>query len=291
MTTLLGVLMSRTSLCTVAGVQQCLRERRLHGLLPMLAAASASGLVLLACSALVPGQVVLPRDQPIGVRLLVGGALLGVGALVNGACYLGSVLYIGRGNANFLLTLLGLGVAARIAGAPMMAADGAPLRMAMGPTFLAGALLFALLLWVALRAWHRSVVLAAAAAGLLAGLVYALHPAWSYGVVIDSLALSRWMESAALLSAAMLFVGATLGALSQHRWQFVMPAPLRAARCLAGGFLMGWGAHLVPGGNDMLLLWAIPGLTLYGVLAYLAMVATIVLAMAGRTAVRPAPAA
>jgi hypothetical protein len=41
---------------------------------------------------------------------------------------------------------------------------------------------------------------------------------------------------------------------------------------------MGLGAALVPGGNDMLLLWAIPGLTLYGVLAYLIMLAVIALA-------------
>ena len=31
---------------------------------------------------------------------------------------------------------------------------------------------------------------------------------------------------------------------------------------------MGIGAAQVPGGNDLLLLWAIPGLTIYGVLAY-----------------------
>ena len=38
---------------------------------------------------------------------------------------------------------------------------------------------------------------------------------------------------------------------------------------------MGCGAALVPGGNDSLLLWAIPGLTLYGTLAYFLMLATI----------------
>jgi hypothetical protein len=34
---------------------------------------------------------------------------------------------------------------------------------------------------------------------------------------------------------------------------------------------MGFGAARVPGGNDLLLLWAIPGLTIYGALAYASM--------------------
>ena len=43
---------------------------------------------------------------------------------------------------------------------------------------------------------------------------------------------------------------------------------------------MGCGAALIPGGNDNLLLWAIPGLTLYGVVAFGLMLAVIALAFA-----------
>jgi uncharacterized protein len=49
----------------------------------------------------------------------------------------------------------------------------------------------------------------------------------------------------------------------------------RGLRCAGGGLIMGCGAALVPGGNDSLLLWAIPGLTIYGALAYLFMLVTI----------------
>ena len=55
-----------------------------------------------------------------------------------------------------------------------------------------------------------------------------------------------------------------------------------AAARLAGGILMGSGALLVPGGNDTLMLWAIPGLTFYGLTAYLVMIATILVTMAMR---------
>jgi Sulphur transport len=91
-----------------------------------------------------------------------------------------------------------------------------------------------------------------------------------------------------LASALMLFAGATLGALLQHRWRLAPLEPLRAARCLAGGFVMGWGAHLVPGGNDMLLLWAIPGLALYGLLAYLVMLVTVAALLCLPQLLRPA---
>ena len=48
---------------------------------------------------------------------------------------------------------------------------------------------------------------------------------------------------------------------------------------LWGGILMGLGAALVPGGNDVLLLNAIPGLSAHALPAYLAMLAGIAIAL------------
>ena len=48
---------------------------------------------------------------------------------------------------------------------------------------------------------------------------------------------------------------------------------------LWGGILMGLGAVLVPGGNDVLLLNAIPGLCAHGLPAFLAMLAGIAIAL------------
>jgi toxin CptA len=148
--------------------------------------------------------------------------------------------------------------------------------------------LFALLLVLAARALRGAALYAAAGAGLVAAFIYAWHPAWSYGVVIETLAHAHTGMMTGLASALMLFAGATLGALLQHRWRLAPLEPLRAARCLAGGFVMGWGAHLVPGGNDMLLLWAIPGLALYGLLAYLVMLVTVAALLCLPQLLRPA---
>ena len=47
-----------------------------------------------------------------------------------------------------------------------------------------------------------------------------------------------------------------------------------------GGFLMGLGAAVIPGGNDGLILAALPALSVGGAVAYVVMLATIMTALA-----------
>jgi hypothetical protein len=274
----LGVVLSRVSLCAVAGVQQAVSARNYAGLQRLALAAGSAGVVLLVLAGLVPGMVLLPGAVTLGPGVIVGGVLLGLGALLNGGCYLGSVLYLGSGNFNFLFTLAGIGVGARIAVELAHAAGmvGAA-RAAMGPMWIAGAIGFALLVIVLVRRGRSSAAWLAVCAGVLAGLVYARHPAWSYGTVLETLSHGRHalMDWTANLSALLLFAGALAGAAMAGRFHLQRPTLLRALRCGVGGLVMGFGAALVPGGNDVLLLWAIPGLTPYGTLAYLIMLAVI----------------
>jgi hypothetical protein len=116
-------------------------------------------------------------------------------------------------------------------------------------------------------------------AGLLAGLVYARQPGWSYGTALEALFYGRWdlAQWRTSLSAVALFAGAIGEAALAGRFLMQPPNLQRALRCLVGGSVMGFGAALVPGGNDNLLLWAIPGLTRYGVLAYGLMLGVIVM--------------
>lgn len=280
MTLAFGAVLSRVSLCAVAGVQQAVSARNYAGLQRIALAAGSAGVVLLLLAGLVPGSVLLPGAVPLGASVIVGGMLLGLGALVNGGCYLGSVLYLGSGNFNFLFTLAGIGAGARIAEAllPATGMHGAT-HAAMGPLWIGGAVGFALLVIVLVRRGRSSAAWLAVCAGVLAGLVYARHPGWSYGTVLETLAHGRHalMDWTANLSALLLFAGALAGAAMTGRFHLQWPTLLRALRCAAGGLVMGFGAALVPGGNDMLLLWAIPGLTLYGAMAYLIMLAVIAL--------------
>jgi len=288
-TVLLGAALSRVSLCAVAAVQRCVVARDYTGVQRLLIAASAAGIVLLACSAWAPMRSGLPGGLPITPALLCGALLLGAGALLNGACYLGSVLYLGNGNMNFLFTLLGLGTGSWAAGhwhGALATASASATGTAAVPAALrwAAFALFALLALLLLSGRVRRRTLAwAALAGVVAGLVYARHPGWSYGQVIDALAggdLSR-MSWLANLAALALFAGAIGASCYAGSWQWQRPGALRALRCLGGGALMGLGAKLIPGGSDMLLLWSIPGLALYGAVAYAIMLALLAALFSG----------
>ena len=284
LTLALGALLSRVSLCAVAGVQQAIATRNFAGLERLALAACGAGLTLLLLAGLLPAEVRLPNDAQFHTGLIAGGVLLALGAMINGGCYLGSVLYLGPGNLNFLFTLAGIALGLRAAAslAPLPITTAPMLRMAMGHLWLLGLGLFALIGALLIRRRWRQAQWLALGAGLLAGLVYARHPGWSYGTVLDALArepasLVHWRAYSPALA---LFAGAIGGAVLAGRFALQRPMPLRALRCLAGGAIMGFGAALIPGGNDSLLLWAIPGLTWYGALAFGVMLAVLALGFA-----------
>ena len=290
LTFLLGAALSRVSLCAVAAAQQCAAAREVAGLLRLLLAACASGIALLALSRVLLAPELLPRHLPIGGMLIMGSMLLAAGALLNGACYLGSVLYAGSGNANYLFTLIGLGAGMRGIewwatphDSPAFAAPVSTPTVA-ATLWWSGLLLYGLVVVLALRSGRtRGVALWPLLAGLLAGLVYACQPGWSYGHVIGSLARGDWRANTWLGNGAALalFAGAIAGSIAAGRWRWQRPSAVRVLRCLAGGALMGIAAMLIPGGNDMLLLWSIPGLALYGGVAYGIMLLVLVLMFGG----------
>jgi len=275
----LGALLSRVSLCAVAAMQQLVVGRSASGLGRLLLAASGAALSLLLLAGLLPGSVWLPVDAPLRAGLIAGGALLGLGAMINGGCYLGSVLYLGTGNLNFLFTLAGIGIGLRATAALFPASIGVTsgLRMASGPVWIVGVCVCVVVIVLLIRTDRSTSRWLVLLTGLLAGLVYARRPGWSYGGVLQSLLQGRvglmtWRDNACAL---LLFTGAVAGAVASGRARWQPPEWHRSLRCAAGGLIMGAGAALVPGGNDMLLLWSIPGLTVYGALAYAVMLATI----------------
>ena len=288
----LGACLARRSLCMVAAIREYVVERRLVGVYAQLIALCAAGAVLTLLATALPGVVQLPADRGVSLPVVVGAVILGAGALVNGGCYLGSVLYLGRGRSEFLFTLVGIAAASRLAPASswLSMQTGAAVRSLMGdPPYLATGVfvLVAVVVAAALRGdrvGRRALIralLGAAITGTIAGLLYARHPHWSYGSVLDALAHAdaRAIDWVANAAAAALFAGALTGSWLAGDWQLRRPSWLRSLRCLAGGALMGVGAALIPGGNDLLVLWAVPGLTAYGIVAYATLVATIALPM------------
>ena len=297
---LMGFAIQRGGTCTVAAVDEILSQRRAHRLLAMLEASLwvVGGLAL---AQLAHWSGSMPGGHAVTRWTVVGGALLGLGAWVNGACVFGAIARLGSGQWAQAITPVGffcgcLGVTALAlnghAGDPATP-TGSPLWMAAGwlaPVFMFYALwrvgpgLLASLRdpgsagrWAA-GAW------APHAATIVIGVTFVftllLAGPWAYTDVLarsaqglrDGMASGDWHELALPLALFVaLCAGALVGGWSAGRWSPTAPTLPALSRAFLGGALMGWGSLLIPGSNDGLILIGIPLFRPYAWLAFACM--------------------
>jgi hypothetical protein len=286
----MGFAIQRGATCTVAAVNEVIEKRRFRRLLAMVEAS-----VWVAGGLLVAQSLHLLRDMPAGYPVtgltVLGAALLGLGAAVNGACVFGAIARLGSGQWAYAFTPLGFYVGC----ATVQAVFSPPAfqRLAYGsvvlraPGWIALAfIVFALwrvgrpllAVWrgrqsglrrmLAQRVWQPH------AATTVIGIAYffmlLLAGSWAYTDVLAELA--RSMMAASLPARAMLLafllLGAVLGGWSAGLLRSTRISLRRLSACFAGGMLMGWGSLLIPGGNDGLVLVGMPLLWPYAWLAF-----------------------
>lgn len=302
-----GFALQRGNICVVAAVYDGVEEgdwRRFLALFEC-AAWALLGLLLAAVFGWMP-----LRDWPAQPSLalaILGGALFGAGALVNGACAMGTIGRLGAGELAFLA--MPAGFAAGAAGAGAL---GARLGRADAAAFTGGSLalllvalcVFALLrVWTALRAIPSAAALKAAilaprwppalamaAIAFVNVSLFLLIFSWPYTTLLVDIARGSAMDVAARsFLAAALVIGAGVGAASAGRFAWRAPNVGAVASCFGGGVLMGLGGALIPGGNDALVLIGLPLLQSSALAAYVAMTAAIAMGfLARRRLKRPA---
>lgn len=282
----LGTALARANSCTVASARRLVLEGQPDWLLGLGIAIAWAGLTITIIGMFMPQIVVLPAQLPVTWSIFAGGVLLGIGAAINQGCFLGSVARLGRGEMVYSFTILGIGLAM------VLSAQVLPLLSAHSPVagdvnalrrpheLVLAAVAFAPLAMYGFWRWRkrrRQTVLALIVVGIAGGTVFACNPDWSYSSGLYRLATAGWRHNRFYEEAGAIAVlaGVLVSALTSHRFALRCPNVIGAVSRLAGGFLMGSGALLVPGGNDTLMLWAIPGLTWYGLIAYVVMIATI----------------
>lgn len=304
---LMGYAIQRGATCTVAAVDEIVRERRCSRLLALLEAALwvGGGLVVAQLLQLLPQT---PEGYAASAWTVVGGVLLGLGAFVNGACVFGAVARLGSGEWAYVFTPIGFFVGCLSvtplfgAPAPQPLPYGSPVLRA--PAWVA-ALFVAFVLWRIVRSWLRgngdvkrrwhdalaSRVWSPHAATTVIGLTFVamllLVGGWAYTDVLAELA--RGM-AASVAARAVLLVVLLLGAMLAG-WTADLLHPTRVslsqvARCFVGGLLMGWGSLLLPGGNDGLILVGMPLAWPYAWLAFATMGLTIAAALLAQRAWR-----
>jgi len=290
---LMGYAIQRGGTCTVAALEELVHQRRWTRLRALLEASLwvLGGFVLLRALGRLPQ---LPMGYPLHWHAAFGGALLGLGALINGGCVFAVVARVGCGQWAWLATpagfLLGYALMARWTGAATampLALPGWLQEIPLGWGLLVGAAALLRLAWLAWRAvahWRLgqrawSPHLATIVIGLTFLLLFVSVGAWAYTDVLAELASGRFMQLGLrgwLLPA--MFVGALYGGWTAGLWQHRWPSRVTLARCVCGGLLMGAGAVLVPGGNDSLTLFGMPLLWPNAWLAFASMCALVLLA-------------
>lgn len=289
----MGYAIQRGATCTVAAVDELLRQRQATRLRALCEASLwvAGGLLLAR-------ELHLLTRMPAGHALtgwtVFGAALLGLGAWLNRACVFGAVARFGSGEWAYAATPVGyylgcLSVGLLFAPPPTRPlADGSPVLAASSlAAWPVAAVLAGRVLWpclrprrgppsrpLAARLWAPHTATCIIGLTFLAMLL--LVGAWAYTDVLAELAHGMAQNLAArTLLLGCLLGGAALGGWTAGRFRATRIGAPALLRCLAGGALMGWGGALIPGGNDGLILVGMPLLWPYAWVAFATMCATI----------------
>lgn len=292
---LLGFAAHRGSICNVKAVEEVLTTRRGYLFLSFGKTILWSLVVTLILLLLTP--VMRAEDTlSISVVSLSGAFVCGVGMAINGSCAFATLSRLGEGDARMAVALAAFFTGATLA---LLMAD---IAIVPGPVLMLTSfdaaelwvqgLLVATVLWAAwelirlirtrppgatfLSGTYR-LSTASLFIGVTNGLLFSLYGNWTYTATLvrGARELTDVHHGVEMIDLA--FFGALLCGMSVSAWQrrsfrFRFRPGMSWLRSGAGGLLMGFGAVLVPGGNDSLLLHGIPNLSLQAALAYLAMV-------------------
>lgn len=274
LTFLMGVGVQRGNTCTVVAFDDVLHRRSPDRLLAIAYCWLwvAGGLTLVKLST---GFTLGAQLFPVTVWSVIGGLILGIGAVVNGACTVGTVARIGSGEYAYGLTpvgfFLGCVLAPHVFGRTATSHIGTAATTTSLDHPVAALLGLAIVIALTIRrlathereslrdflhkAWDPRTALMIVA--VLFVVVVHIYGAWAYTDLLGDVAKGadkQVVERFALFAA--LLAGAIVGGRTLRGTRLIGPLAPRVIRCTLGGLLMGIGFSLAPGAFD--------GLTLLG---------------------------
>lgn len=293
----LGFSAHRAGVCTVAAVGEVITTGTARTFLSFLKVVCWVLLINGLAGFFAPERLQPYLPPLLTSTVIIGGFLFGLGAAINGGCSFSTISKLAQGELHVALTLPAFVAGAVLANMvdlnlPVLSTNPYSLDFANIPPLF----LLLLSLWAIVELSRISIdsvragVLnsisrkryrlssAAAFMGLASGFLYLFNGRWAYSskildyfssdTAMDFIGTSTFYLLIALLG------GAIVSALSNRQFKFSFAGSMWH-RNLAGGFLMGFGAMLVPGGNGKLILQDLPHLSVHALIAYAAMIAGI----------------
>lgn len=282
-----GYAAQRGSLCVVSGIEALLEGRSPRVFLSFLRCSVWVIAVTLPIAWIVDGDQ-FDRIAAPSLATVLAGFAFGVGAAINGGCAFGTLNRLGGGDLSFVATLAGLCLGILIQ--QSVPAFDVSLRV-IGPSPLEMPMTVGLAVMIGVaaiclrelangrsadppqRGWHPE--RAALVMGLAGGILYAVHGAWAYTIALERGVSVMRSGGIPDLDLAIIFgaclMGAAVAARGIGRYRIWLNARAIPTRLL-GGAIMGVASASVPGGNDALILHALPALSAHAPVAYLFLV-------------------
>ena len=296
---ILGFASHRAGLCTVKAAAEIFTSHR--GFFLWSFVKSAAWVVALTAVVGVFGHTTYFTHWPLSILSILGGVLFGFGAGLNGGCTFSTLTRAVDGNIGLWATVaawpIGMWVATTL---PLSHRDSIIVTQPDYPLWILMLLCFALLaegVLIIRRFWRKkplrrvlgasvyTLSAGAALVGLSNAVIVEVTGSWSFSSTILCEVEARSGTSCAhpmlawgIVSAAIL--GMTFSSLQRGSFKLTVPPVLMGLRHGAGGLLMGMGTVLIPGGNDGLILFAIPSLSPHAIPAYAGIFAGILIMMA-----------
>ena len=300
-----GFAIRRGSICAVAAADQWITHGRTTRMRAFLMAACWAGIVALPMTVVFPQAASLSPAYPVSLLCILGGVLFGLGAFVNGACAFGTLAHLSGGKLQYIGTIAGIVIGTLAAGTMLSPHTNPAPSILNGQRPLAG-LIFILFFIVTVastirhyrgknrrrrtisgdRRWRP--MTAMVVIGISGGLLCSLVGQWSYMAVLSNGALQLIDQQEPTANAwtfaiaASLIAGALIAAVSSGTFALARPGLPAMAQTVTGGALMGFAAFMIPGGNDIMLLYGLPSLAPNAFIAYAAMTASLVIVFSWR---------
>lgn len=307
MAIIFGYVLHQSGLCTVRSVAEILKHRRVTMLLGIIKTVVWVLTIFLIWYLLTGQKNGFKENYSFNITSLFGGFLFGVGAAINGGCAFSTLTKLVNGQVWMLTTLVGFGVGIGITTSasknislpevqPSLLADEvkiAPLLVLIVLLVFMGFELFRI--WrsrgrkVSMRRKFFSGRFSQATyslmLGLCAGLLFLLQGKWAYTSM-----LKEYIQQSAIPANLLnrldlyLFIAVLVGMLASAVLKKssslnLKPTP-KIVQHLIGGALMGAAVVFIPGGNDVLILINMPGLSFHAVPTFASLLGGIAITLA-----------